>query len=107
LAISHNLSDRLTQLATWLIEPRAPKKHRGPLLDSCRQYLLLVANQELHCHLQAKVGFSNLVQVTFLKAHRHFETIARTTEAELLAWLRRILLNSAFATGGPETHKTH
>jgi hypothetical protein len=32
----------------------------GPLLDGCRQYLLLVANQELGPELRAKTDFSIL-----------------------------------------------
>jgi RNA polymerase sigma-70 factor (ECF subfamily) len=82
-------------MAKWLQEARQGSKEAlGQLLDSCRQYLLLVANQGLYAPLQAKVGPSDLVQDTFLKAHRQFETFAGTTEAELLAWLRRILLNN-------------
>jgi len=88
--------DRPTQMAQWLHEAREGSEEAlGRLLDNCRRYLLLVANQELHSPLQAKFGPSDLVQDTFLKAHRHFEAFAGTTEAELLAWLRRILLNSA------------
>ncbi len=35
-----------------------------------------------------------MVQETFLKAHRHFGRFHGTTETELLAWLRRLLLNN-------------
>ena len=66
----------------------------GQLLETCRQYLLLVANKELNPGLQAKVGASDVVQETFLKAQRHFDCFEGGTEAELLAWLRRILLNN-------------
>jgi RNA polymerase sigma-70 factor, ECF subfamily len=96
LAISTNLSDFPTQMAKWLHEARQGSEEAlGHLLDSCRQYLLLVANKKLRTPLHTKVGPSDLVQDTFLKAHRHFETFAGTTEAELLRWLRRILLNNA------------
>ena len=66
----------------------------GQLLETCRQYLLLVANQELNPNIQAKVGASDVVQETFMKAQRHFDCFTGGTEAELLAWLRRILLNN-------------
>jgi RNA polymerase sigma-70 factor, ECF subfamily len=96
LAILLNFSHRPTQMAQWLHEARQGSEEAlGRLLDSCRQYLLLVANRELHSPLQAKFGPSDLVQDTFLKAHCRFERFAGTTEAELLAWLRRILLNNA------------
>jgi RNA polymerase sigma-70 factor (ECF subfamily) len=66
----------------------------GELLEGCRQYLLLVANQEL-CHdLQAKVGASDLVQETFLEAQRGFELFKGRSHDELLAWLRQILRNN-------------
>jgi RNA polymerase sigma-70 factor (ECF subfamily) len=63
------------------------------LLDSCRNYLLLVANQELDPALRAKVSPMDLVQETFLRAHNAFDRFTGDTEAELLAWLRRILIN--------------
>ena len=66
----------------------------GQLLETCRQYLLLVANQELNPNIQAKVGASDVVQETFMKAQRHFDCFQGGTESELLAWLRRILLNN-------------
>ncbi len=65
----------------------------GELLEGCRQYLLLVANAELDPKLRAKVGGSDIVQDTMLAAQQHFVDFRSSTEAELLAWLRRILLN--------------
>src|SRR5262245_17754951 len=59
-----------------------------------RHYLLLVANSELESDVQAKLGASDLVQETFLEAQRDFVQFHGTTEAELLAWFRRILLNN-------------
>jgi RNA polymerase sigma-70 factor (ECF subfamily) len=66
----------------------------GRLLDTCRQYLLLVANQQLPADVQGKVGPSDLVQETFLKAHRNFAQFHGDSEEELRAWLRQILLNT-------------
>jgi RNA polymerase sigma-70 factor (ECF subfamily) len=66
----------------------------GQALEACRGYLLLIAQQELDADLRAKGGASDLVQETFLKAHRHFGRFHGSTEEELLAWLRRLLLNN-------------
>src|SRR5262249_27693026 len=66
----------------------------GQMLEGCRQYLLLVANEELDPDLQDKLGPSDVVQETFLEAQRDFRHFQGKTEQELLAWLRRILLNN-------------
>ncbi|HZL91841.1 MAG TPA: sigma-70 family RNA polymerase sigma factor [Pirellulaceae bacterium] len=66
----------------------------GSALDICRQYLLLVANRELDEQLQAKGGGSDLVQETFFEAQRDFAKFTGSTQDEMLAWLRRILLNN-------------
>jgi RNA polymerase sigma-70 factor (ECF subfamily) len=66
----------------------------GSLLEACRPYLLLVAHEHLQPDVQSKVGPSDLVQETFLKAQQHFERFQGETEEELLAWLRRILFNN-------------
>jgi RNA polymerase sigma-70 factor (ECF subfamily) len=67
----------------------------GHALEACRRYLLLVANRQLNGNLQAKGGASDLVQETFLEAQRDFGRFDGTSQDELLAWLRRILLNNA------------
>ncbi len=66
----------------------------GQLMESCRHYLLLVANEELHSDLQAKVAPSDLVQDTFLEAQRDFGQFRGGTQADLRFWLRRILLHN-------------
>src|SRR5687768_7795013 len=66
----------------------------GGLLEECRQYLMLVANRRLDPVLRAKVGPSDLVQETLHDAHRDFDKFHGLTWPELLAWLRRILLNN-------------
>jgi RNA polymerase sigma-70 factor (ECF subfamily) len=66
----------------------------GRALETCRRYLLLVAERQLDPALQAKGGASDLVQETFLEAQRDFGRFQGTTEAELLAWLRQLLLNN-------------
>ena len=66
----------------------------GKLLEACRAYLLRVAHRHLDPELRGKVDSSDLVQETFLKAQRDFGRFAGQSEQELLAWLRRVLLNS-------------
>ena len=65
----------------------------GQLLERCRRYLLLVANDSLDSDLRPKVGASDLVQDTFLEAHQDFSHFHGTGERELLAWLTKILTN--------------
>jgi RNA polymerase sigma-70 factor (ECF subfamily) len=79
----------------------------GEALEACRAYLLRIANEGLAHDLQAKGGASDLVQEKFLEAHRDFARFQGTTEAELRAWLRCLLLNNAanFARGYRETGK--
>jgi RNA polymerase sigma-70 factor (ECF subfamily) len=81
--------------ARWLPDARAGSAEAlGQVLESCRGYLLLIAQQELDAALQAKGGASDLVQQTFLEAQRDFSGFHGTTHAALLAWMRRLLLNN-------------
>jgi RNA polymerase sigma-70 factor, ECF subfamily len=66
----------------------------GRLVDGCRQYLLQIANQELDSEIVPKEGPSDQVQDSLLEAQRDFGGFTGRTSAELLAWLRRILINN-------------
>ncbi len=66
----------------------------GTLLELYRNYLRLVARSMIGVALRIKLEPSDLVQETFLKAHREFTTFAGRGEPELIAWLRRILARS-------------
>src|SRR5262245_11197703 len=66
----------------------------GRILDGYRAYLLLIADQELDPKLQPKGGPSDLVQETFLEAQRDFGGFRGTTDGELRAWLRQLLLHN-------------
>jgi RNA polymerase sigma-70 factor, ECF subfamily len=70
------------------------KEAIGSALEGCRGYLLGIAERELDADLRAKGGASDLVQETFLEAQRDFAGFRGETEADLLAWLRRLLLNN-------------
>ncbi len=63
----------------------------GWLLEGCRNYLTLLAQLQLDQRLRSKVDAADMVQETFLRAHRGFAEFRGATEAEFLAWLRRIL----------------
>jgi RNA polymerase sigma-70 factor, ECF subfamily len=63
----------------------------GQLLELYRGYLALLARLQIGRQLQGKVDAADLVQDTFLEAHRHFADFRGTAEAELVCWLRQIL----------------
>jgi RNA polymerase sigma-70 factor (ECF subfamily) len=63
----------------------------GQLLELYRPYLALLARLQIGRRLQGKVDAADLVQETFMKAHRDFAGFRGTTEAELVNWLRQIL----------------
>jgi len=64
---------------------------RGQLLEQYRNYLTLLGRLQTGRRLQGKVDEADLVQETFLEAHRQFAHFRGTSEAELTAWLRTIL----------------
>jgi RNA polymerase sigma-70 factor (ECF subfamily) len=66
----------------------------GVLLDQYRNYLMVLASTQLENRLQPRVSPSDVVQETMLRAHKNFGQFRGTTEAELLAWLRQILVNN-------------
>jgi RNA polymerase sigma-70 factor (ECF subfamily) len=89
------VAEPLKQAAHWLPAARAGSAEAlGQALEACRDYLLRIAQGELGSDLQAKGGASDLVQVTVLDAIRGFAKFEGNTEAELLQWLRRLLLNN-------------
>jgi RNA polymerase sigma-70 factor (ECF subfamily) len=82
-------------LASWLPAAQAGSREAlGHVLEACRGYLLLIASQELEPALQAKGSASDLVQQTFLEAHKDITHFQGSTPEALLAWMRRLLLNN-------------
>src|SRR5438445_13375943 len=55
---------------------------RGRLLDGYRNYLTLLARLQLGRTLRGKADPADLVQETFLRAHRDFAQFRGATEAE-------------------------
>src|SRR5262249_7679020 len=74
-----------------LTEARGNVAALGSLLELYRRYLGLLARVQVGQRLQGKVDASDLVQETFLDAHRRFRQFRGTSEAELTRWLRQIL----------------
>jgi RNA polymerase sigma-70 factor (ECF subfamily) len=66
----------------------------GRLLETCRGYLLLVANREVGGDVRQKIPASDLVQESLAEAWQAFDRFSGESDAELRAWLRRILLNN-------------
>jgi RNA polymerase sigma-70 factor (ECF subfamily) len=66
----------------------------GQLLDVYRNYLGLLARVQIGRRLRSKVDPSDLVQEAFLEAHRDFPQFRGSSEGELVAWLRRILVTN-------------
>jgi RNA polymerase sigma-70 factor (ECF subfamily) len=65
----------------------------GQLLQLYRNYLTILANTQLDARLRRRLNPSDVVQEMMLAAHRDFAKFRGTTEAELLGWLRQILIN--------------
>jgi RNA polymerase sigma-70 factor (ECF subfamily) len=66
----------------------------GQLFELYRNYLRLIARSMLNGALRLKLDASDLVQETFLKAHRQFTGFSGRDEPELVAWLRQILVRT-------------
>lgn len=61
-------------------------------LGRYRDYLIMLAEVRLSPSLRIKMSSSDVVQQTLLQAHQHLDQFQGRTEAELAAWLRRILV---------------
>lgn len=79
----------------WLKAARGgAQPELGRILESCRAYLQLIAENELGSTLRPKAGASDLVQESLLDAQRGFERFQGSTREEFLAWVAQILRNN-------------
>jgi RNA polymerase sigma-70 factor (ECF subfamily) len=63
----------------------------GRLLEAQRATLHRLAERQLIGRIAVRVDASDIIQQTFLEAHRNFRQFAGTDARELAAWLQRIL----------------
>jgi RNA polymerase sigma-70 factor (ECF subfamily) len=73
---------------------RGQSQSLGTLLETYRNYLNLLARTQIDLHLRSRANPSDVVQETFLQACRNFQQFRGTSEKELLAWLRKILIHN-------------
>jgi len=64
----------------------------GQLLERYRSYLSLLARVQIGRRIQGKLDVADVVQETFLEAHRGIGLFRGSSEAQFLAWLRQILV---------------
>lgn len=67
----------------------------GEISVRTRNYLLLVAGQQLDRGLHAKFGASDVVQQSLLDACSCFSQFSGNSEGEFRSWIKRIVINNA------------
>lgn len=66
----------------------------GEICEQVREYLLLTVQQELGGDLRSKLGASDIVQQSFLEAQQGINQFAGSSEGELRAWLKQIVVHN-------------
>src|SRR5262249_54635203 len=84
----------LAHLSPWVALMADSAEVRTWSLDPYRNYLRLLARVQFPPQLRSKLDPSDVGQQTLLKAHGNLGQFRGSTEAELGAWLRRILVTS-------------
>lgn len=83
------------------------------LFGDLRQYLLAIANEQFDHRLQGKLGPSDIVQQSMIRAVENFGDYRGQSEAEFRGWLRQIVINEArlaqrgFAAGKRDARREH
>src|SRR5262245_24480224 len=80
--------DRLLALARG-----RDRQQLGRLLTLYRNYFTILTPTQLDARLRRRISPSDLVQEAMLGAYRDFPKFRGSTERQLLAWLRQILIN--------------
>ncbi len=79
--------------AEWIAAIHAARLAYEAIVEAYQPYLARLAEQHVTPGVNASLGASGLVQETWLAVWRGFLNFRGTTEAELLAWMKKILVN--------------
>jgi RNA polymerase sigma-70 factor (ECF subfamily) len=87
------VAQRMKREPTHLIEEArgGSESALGELFQPYAEYLRLLARVQIGRRMQSKVDPNDLVQETFLEAHRQITNFRGISESEFLAWLRSIM----------------
>jgi RNA polymerase sigma-70 factor, ECF subfamily len=77
--------------ATIQLAKQGDEHSLGVLLSSYERYLKLLAEVQLGYAMRSKVDASDIVQETFLEAHRAIKRFEGSNSEQLIAWLKSIL----------------
>ena len=66
----------------------------GQIVSRVQNYLLFVANGSLHQKIRSKISASDIVQQSMLEAHQSINRFNGSSEEEIRAWLKRIVLGN-------------
>ncbi len=70
----------------------------GELLDSFQPYIRVIVHGLSDRRIQARLDESDFIQDALLEAHRSFPSFQGTTVAELVVWLRQIVVRTTNRT---------
>jgi RNA polymerase sigma-70 factor (ECF subfamily) len=89
------VTSQLTDQSAWLRLFRTARAGDGDalgrLLECYRSYLALLARLQISRRLQSKIEAADVVQDVMLEAHRTFALFRGASEAQFVAWLRRMV----------------
>jgi RNA polymerase sigma-70 factor (ECF subfamily) len=93
MSVLRGLSMKESHFENALLEQarQGNREALGRLLEAQREVLHRLAERQLNGRIAVRVDASDIIQQTFLEAHRGFRQFAGQDERELTAWLLRIL----------------
>src|SRR5947209_20263211 len=90
--------DSRERLAVLLAARQGDAEALGRLLDGFRPYVRVIVRSLGDRRVQARVDESDFVQDALLEAHRSFAGFKGETVAELVVWLRQIVVRTTGRT---------
>ena len=72
---------------------RGDREAIGDVVDQCRGYLMAIAHGELDETIRGKIGVSDVVQETLLRAQKKLPDFRGESRNQLFGWVRKILLH--------------